>query len=139
MLGPVGPGPTFVQRAVGELIPCCQLGPEVRRYGLRPADLDLAATQRALEETVTNAWTGLASARATVESAREQVEAAELAYEGVRLEQVRASEGDHGADVSKRTPGAAARPRPARSSCANPALASPHRAVVPAEWGLVGA
>lgn len=51
------------------------------------ANLDLAATQRTVQETVTNAWTGLASARAAVESAREQVEAAELAYEGVRLEQ----------------------------------------------------
>jgi outer membrane protein len=51
------------------------------------ANLDLAATQRSVQEAVTNAWTGLASARAAVESAREQVEAAELAYEGVRLEQ----------------------------------------------------
>ena len=51
------------------------------------ANLDLAATQRAVQESVTNAWTGLASARASVDSAREQVEAAELAYEGVRLEQ----------------------------------------------------
>lgn len=51
------------------------------------ANLDLAATQRSVQETVTNAWTGLASARAAVQSAREQVEAAELAYEGVRLEQ----------------------------------------------------
>jgi len=51
------------------------------------ANLDLAAAQRTVQETVTNAWTGLASARAAVQSAREQVEAAELAYEGVRLEQ----------------------------------------------------
>lgn len=51
------------------------------------SNLDLAAAQRALEESVTNAWTGLASARAAVDSAREQVQAAELAYEGVRLEQ----------------------------------------------------
>lgn len=51
------------------------------------ANLDLAAVQRTVQESVTNAWTGLASARAAVESAREQVEAAELAYEGVRLEQ----------------------------------------------------
>lgn len=50
-------------------------------------NLDLAATQRGLQESVTNAWTGLASARAAVESAREQVQAAELAYEGVTLEQ----------------------------------------------------
>jgi outer membrane protein len=49
--------------------------------------LDLAATQRAVQELVTNAWTGLASSRAAVDSAREQVQAAELAYEGVRLEQ----------------------------------------------------
>jgi outer membrane protein len=51
------------------------------------SNLDLAATQRSLEEAVTNAWTNLASARAAVESAREQVAAAELAYEGVLLEQ----------------------------------------------------
>jgi len=51
------------------------------------ANLDLAAAQRAVQEAVTNAWTGLASAQASVQSAREQVEAAELAYEGVRLEQ----------------------------------------------------
>lgn len=50
-------------------------------------NLDLAATQRAVQELVTNSWTGLASARASVDSAREQVQAAELAYEGVRLEQ----------------------------------------------------
>jgi outer membrane protein len=51
------------------------------------SNLDLAATERIVQETVTNAWTGLASARSAVNSAREQVEAAELAYEGVRLEQ----------------------------------------------------
>jgi outer membrane protein len=51
------------------------------------ANLDLASAQRSVQETVTNAWTGLASARAAVQSAREQVEASELAYEGVRLEQ----------------------------------------------------
>ncbi len=50
-------------------------------------NLDLAATQRAVQELVTNSWTGLASSRAAVDSAREQVQAAELAYEGVRLEQ----------------------------------------------------
>jgi outer membrane protein len=51
------------------------------------SNLDLAATERIVQEAVTNAWTGLASARSAVNSAREQVEAAELAYEGVRLEQ----------------------------------------------------
>jgi outer membrane protein len=51
------------------------------------ANLEVAAAQRSVQEGVTNAWTGLASARAAVVSAREQVEAAELAYEGVRLEQ----------------------------------------------------
>jgi outer membrane protein len=50
-------------------------------------NLDLAAAQRAVQEFVTNSWTGLASARAAVDSAREQVQAAELAYEGVTLEQ----------------------------------------------------
>ncbi len=51
------------------------------------ANLDLAAVQRSVQESVTNAWTGLASAQASVVSARNQVEAAELAYEGIRLEQ----------------------------------------------------
>ena len=59
-----------------------------QQRALRSAsNLDLAAAQRAVEEGVTNAWTGLASARAAVESAREQVQASELAYEGVTLEQ----------------------------------------------------
>ncbi len=59
-----------------------------QQRALRSASsLDLAAAQRSVQETVTNAWTGLASARAAVDSARDQVEAAELAYEGVRLEQ----------------------------------------------------
>ncbi|MBY0563392.1 MAG: TolC family outer membrane protein [Hyphomonadaceae bacterium] len=59
-----------------------------QQRALRAAsNLDLAAAQRAVEESVTNAWTGLTSARAAVESAREQVDAAELAYEGVTLEQ----------------------------------------------------
>jgi outer membrane protein len=59
-----------------------------QQRALRSAsNLDLAATQRSVQETVTNAWTGLASARSAVQSAREQVDAAELAYEGVRLEQ----------------------------------------------------
>ena len=51
------------------------------------ANLELAAARRSVEESVTNAFTGLNSARAAVISAREQVSASELAYEGVRLEQ----------------------------------------------------
>lgn len=51
------------------------------------SNLDLAATQREVQESVTNAWTALATARAAVTSAREGVEAAELAFEGVTLEQ----------------------------------------------------
>ncbi len=59
-----------------------------QQRALRAAsNLDLAAAQRGVRESVTNAWTGLASARAAVGSAREQVQASELAYEGVRLEQ----------------------------------------------------
>ena len=59
-----------------------------QQRALRSAsNLDLAAAQRSVQETVTNAWTGLASARSAVNSAREQVQAAELAYEGVTLEQ----------------------------------------------------
>jgi outer membrane protein len=51
------------------------------------ADLDVAAAQRSTRELVTNSWTGLQSARAAVASARDQVSASELAYEGIRLEQ----------------------------------------------------
>lgn len=51
------------------------------------ANLDVASAQRAVQEGVTNAWTGLASAQAAVISAAEQVSASELAYEGVLLEQ----------------------------------------------------
>lgn len=59
-----------------------------QQRALRAAsNLDLAAAQRGVQESVTNAWTGLASSRAAVDSAREQAQAAELAYEGVRLEQ----------------------------------------------------
>lgn len=59
-----------------------------QQRALRSAsNLDLAATQRSVQEVVTNSWTGLASARSAVNSAREQVQAAELAYEGVTLEQ----------------------------------------------------
>lgn len=59
-----------------------------QQRALRAAsNLDLAATERGVQESVTNAWTGLASARSAVEAARQQVDAAELAYEGIRLEQ----------------------------------------------------
>lgn len=58
-----------------------------QRANRAASNLDLAATQRSVQESVTNAWTGLASSQAAVVSAREQVEAAQLAYEGVRLEQ----------------------------------------------------
>lgn len=59
-----------------------------QQRALRAAsNLDVAAAQRNVQESVTNAWTGLASARAAMQSAREQVQASELAYEGVRLEQ----------------------------------------------------
>lgn len=51
------------------------------------ARLDESQAQRLVQEGVTNAWTDLASARAAVDSARSQVSASELAYEGVRLEQ----------------------------------------------------
>ncbi|HVY83683.1 MAG TPA: TolC family outer membrane protein [Caulobacterales bacterium] len=52
----------------------------------RAANLDLADAERAVQQSVTVAWTGLASARSAVVSAREQVEAAQLAYQGVQLE-----------------------------------------------------
>jgi outer membrane protein len=51
------------------------------------SNYDLVAAQRSVQETVTNAWTGLASARASVDSAQQQVTASELAYRGIRLEQ----------------------------------------------------
>jgi len=51
------------------------------------SNLDLAATQRSVQENVTNSWTNLIAARSAVDSARQQVEAAELAFEGVTLEQ----------------------------------------------------
>ncbi|MGE0046687.1 MAG: TolC family outer membrane protein [Hyphomonadaceae bacterium] len=51
------------------------------------ATFDVASAERAVREEVTTSWTGLESARAAVVSAREQVEAAELAYQGIRLEQ----------------------------------------------------
>jgi len=50
------------------------------------ANLDVAAAQRNVQESVTNAWTGLASARAALVSARQQEQASELAFQGVRLE-----------------------------------------------------
>lgn len=53
----------------------------------RASNYDLAAAQRSVQESVTNSWTGLASARSSVESAQQQVTAAELAYQGIRLEQ----------------------------------------------------
>jgi outer membrane protein len=51
------------------------------------SNYDLVAAQRSVQETVTNSWTGLASARASVDSAQQQVTASELAYQGIRLEQ----------------------------------------------------
>jgi outer membrane protein len=51
------------------------------------SNYDLVAAQRSVQESVTNAWTGLASARSSVDSAQQQVAAAELAYQGIRLEQ----------------------------------------------------
>jgi len=49
--------------------------------------MDLAEAQREVREAVTNAWTALTTARAAATSASEGVQAAELAYEGVTLEQ----------------------------------------------------
>ena len=48
--------------------------------------LELAAAQRTVRQNVTTSWTGVNSARSAVMSARDQVAAAELAYEGVTLE-----------------------------------------------------
>lgn len=51
------------------------------------ASLDRAAAESQVRETVTTAWTGLTTARAAATSAAAQVDAAEVAYRGVRLEQ----------------------------------------------------
>lgn len=51
------------------------------------AGLEVAAAERQIRETVTTAWTSVDTARAAYASAREQIEAAELAYRGVTLEQ----------------------------------------------------
>jgi outer membrane protein len=59
-----------------------------QQEALRAAsNYDLVAAQRSVQESVTNSWTGLASARSEVDSAQEQVTASELAYQGIRLEQ----------------------------------------------------
>jgi outer membrane protein len=50
------------------------------------AGLDRANAEAQVRESVTNAWTGLSTARAAREAALAQVEAAEVAYRGVRLE-----------------------------------------------------
>jgi outer membrane protein len=58
-----------------------------QQRALRTAsNLDLVNAQRTVRESVTTSWTGLNSARSAVTSARDQVSAAELAYEGVTLE-----------------------------------------------------
>jgi len=49
--------------------------------------LDRTAAERQIRETVTTAWTSVDTARAAYKSAQEQLEAAELAYRGVTLEQ----------------------------------------------------
>ncbi|MBI3438092.1 MAG: TolC family outer membrane protein [Proteobacteria bacterium] len=51
------------------------------------SNYDLVAAQRSVQESVTNSWTALASARSSVDSAQQQLTAAELAYQGIRLEQ----------------------------------------------------
>lgn len=59
-----------------------------RERALRAAaNFNLSAVQRRVEEQVTNAWTNLASARAAIASARQGLEAATLAFEGVQAEQ----------------------------------------------------
>jgi len=45
-----------------------------------------AQTEREAVEDVTNAWEGLAAARAAIKSAEDQVRASEIAFEGVRQE-----------------------------------------------------
>ncbi len=45
-----------------------------------------AQSEREAIEDVTNAWEGFAAARASIKSAQDQVNASEIAYEGVRQE-----------------------------------------------------
>lgn len=59
-----------------------------RERALRAAaGFNLSATQRRVEEQVGNAWTNLTSARAAIVAARQRLEAATLAFEGVEAEQ----------------------------------------------------
>ena len=48
--------------------------------------MSAAQSEREAIEDVTNAWEGLAAARASIRSAQDQVNASEIAYEGVRQE-----------------------------------------------------
>lgn len=48
--------------------------------------IQIAETERAVREQVINAWEGLRSARATIQSSEEQVRANEIAFNGVKQE-----------------------------------------------------
>ena len=48
--------------------------------------MQIASTQRVVDEAVRNAWEGLRSAQANIVSSKEQVKANEIALEGVRQE-----------------------------------------------------
>jgi outer membrane protein len=54
---------------------------------LTAAKLDRDNVDRVVRESVTTAWTNLQAARSAQTSAAEQLRAAEIAYEGIRLEQ----------------------------------------------------
>lgn len=63
------------------------------QYDASRARTQIAEAQRGVAESVTNAWTGLRAARATIRSAQASVDANEIALDGVRQE----------ADVGART------------------------------------
>ena len=76
---------------IGASVPLYQGGAEyssIRQAKQTNSQNRLLATlgERQAVEAVTNAWEGLAAARASIVSAEEQVNASEIAYEGVRQE-----------------------------------------------------
>jgi outer membrane protein len=76
---------------IGATVPLYQGGGEyasIRQAKQINSQNRLLATlgERQAVEAVTNAWEGLAAARASIQSAEQQVRASEIAYEGVRQE-----------------------------------------------------
>ena len=79
------------QIGIGATVPLYQGGAEyssIRQAKQTNSQNRLLATlsERQAVEAVTNAWEGLAAAKASIQSAEDQVRASEIAYEGVRQE-----------------------------------------------------